>query len=422
MSSEDDNPRQSTLPVASNSESSLQTPQLNIDCLEELFEWMSLLDLLVFRRTCKRYKQAVDYYIKSTYPSVGKIEISDKNWDQFSHIEPNCIKLIKGIRFSIKKTTVKPNQIESIKEILGQVDDIRMTTFKFDGDFYEQFLKFCPKLKYLSVQYCAVLKMGTGNSWLTRHYPTLQHVHFDDKIYSPVETIELKTFFKLNPQIQTLSATIYFLLKNTNLLCGADIKFDQLIVSVDSYFEDEMTCVCDLLRKLHHYGFYKRIQIRGLFCTSAQDEIDLFGTIAALEKISLFNREVALPSLPHLKELRFTISGIPSEIEAATINLRNIKRIYFDNATFDSILFIIQHFPKLHLIKVNDIEDGTHFEKNVIDLKEINKERQKLNEACKITIYVKDTIFMATKYAKMKTNFNFVELKRNVTHEWEHPY
>lgn len=183
-----------------------------------------------------------------------------------------------------------------------------------------------------------------------------------------------------------------------------------------------MTCVCDLLRKLHHYGFYKRIQIRGFFFTSDQDEIDLFGTIPALEKISLLSREAAIPPLPHLKAIRFTISGIPSEIEAATINLRNVERIYFDSATFDSVLFIIQHFPKVHLMKVDDIEDGTHFEKNVIDLMAINKERQKLNGACKITIYVKNTIFLATKYAIMKTNFNYIELKRNESHEWEHSY
>ncbi|XP_055307768.1 uncharacterized protein LOC129571917 [Sitodiplosis mosellana] len=409
--------------VTGTSEESLRPiPDLNIDCLEELFEWISLADLFVIRRTCKRFKQAVDYYIKTYYPAVGKIEISDKNFAQFQRIESNCIKLIKGIRFSIKGPVIA-DQMEHLKECFNQVEDIRITNLKFHGDFYEDFLKFCPKLKYLSVQYCDKLKIGTGNKWLTQHYPTLQHIHFDDKIYGAEEISELKTFFKLNPQIRTLSSTIYFLLKHTNLFCGANIHFDYLIVSVSGYFEDEMTCVCNLLNRLHRYGFYKHVNIRGLFYSSDQEEIDLLGSVPALEKLFMFNREAAIPHLPDLKELRFTLSGIPSELEAATSNLKNIERIYFEKAPFDSVLLIVQHFPKVKLMKVDDIVvDGMHFKKNVIDLKAINNERRKLNGACKMTIYVKDTIYLATKYATTNTQLSLIALKRSETHEWEHDY
>ena len=34
--------------------------KLNVDCFEHLFEWLSLKELLVFRRTCKRMKAVVD--------------------------------------------------------------------------------------------------------------------------------------------------------------------------------------------------------------------------------------------------------------------------------------------------------------------------------------------------------------------------
>lgn len=398
-----------------------QVPVLNIDCLEELFEWMTFADLLAFRLGCKRFKKAVDYYIKSYYPAIGKIEITDKNFACFLRIEPDCIKLVKGVRFTIK-TSVTSSLIECIKDILNQLEDIRITNLKLQGDFYEDFLKWCPNLRYLSIQYFDALKLGTDNGWLTRQYPTLQHIHFDDKVYGVKEIAELPTFFKLNPQIRTLSVTIYFLLKHTNLLCEAKITFDQLIVGVDSFFEDEMPCVCDLLKRLHHYGFYKRVHIRGFFFACAQDDVNLFGTIPALEKLSLFNRESAIPALPDLKELRFTLSGIPPELENATSNLKHIERIYFEKAPFDSVLLIIQHFLKVNLIKADDIEDGMHFKNNILDLNAINKKRQKLNAACKITFYVADTIYLATKFAKMSTCFSLIELKRSETHKWEHYY
>lgn len=37
--------------------------KLNADCFEELFEWLSVADLLTLRRTCKRLQQMVDYFI-----------------------------------------------------------------------------------------------------------------------------------------------------------------------------------------------------------------------------------------------------------------------------------------------------------------------------------------------------------------------
>lgn len=98
----------------------LQSPitKLNIDCLEEIFEWMSISDLLSFCRTCKRYKKTVDHFIRSYYPALGTILITKNNFKKFLGLGTNT--LIRKFIPSILDTKVTRKQIERIKGTLIQ--------------------------------------------------------------------------------------------------------------------------------------------------------------------------------------------------------------------------------------------------------------------------------------------------------------
>lgn len=70
--------------------------------------------------------------------------------------------------------------------------------------------------------------------------------------------------------------------------------------------------------------------------------------------------------------------------------------------------------------RVNRLHHGKFFEEseNILDLRGLNKEREKLTFAKKILIYVKEDIFLATKWALTQTEFNLIEMKRIDSYDW----
>lgn len=91
---------------------------LNVDCLEELFEWLSVADLLHLRQTCKRFKKIVDYYIKTNYPIVGRFELRDSNFEIFRRMDDSSIELIQELDVSIGPE-FNVAQFQLIKNILN---------------------------------------------------------------------------------------------------------------------------------------------------------------------------------------------------------------------------------------------------------------------------------------------------------------
>ncbi|XP_055306450.1 uncharacterized protein LOC129570761 [Sitodiplosis mosellana] len=60
----------------------------------------------------------------------------------------------------------------------------------------------------------------------------------------------------------------------------------------------------------------------------------------------------------------------------------------------------------------------------VLNLVALNKERGKLPNARKVTIYVRDDVFLATKWATKNgdTHLKYIEMKRSDSYEWNHHY
>lgn len=129
--------------------------KLNVDCFEHLFEWFSLSDLLVLRRTCKRIQKVVDYYIKLTYPHLLRLRVNERRLLELCDARLNCY---EWIRHLILWSGLNDTQIDSIKYILNELETLKLNYVQINGDFYEVPLKYCPRLKYL----------GVGTYWLRK--------------------------------------------------------------------------------------------------------------------------------------------------------------------------------------------------------------------------------------------------------------
>lgn len=388
--------------------------ELNIDCLEELFTWMSLADLFAFRRTCKRYKQAVDHYIRTYYPAIGTVYISDRNLVKFLCFGTNT--LVKKIVLNVHRRTISRDHINRIKDTLRQVEDLEIMFLKFNGDFYSDFLQFCPNLKNLHIQYRDTLKIGTGNKWLLRHYPKLEFVTFFDigQNFNTVKRVEMKRFLKLNTNIKRFGASAKFFLRHRKLFCKPNNIFDDLYILIDNCFEATMIQLFRFLDTLKEHRYYTRIDSNG---TPTKNAIRLLWYIENFEVFHMNYIPAVFPMLPDLKELRF-LHGLPAYLTMETtidsnaqIKSKNITYVDLERATMDQVLPFIQNNAQLEYIRIETLKVGIHFKKNVIDLRAINTEREKLNDACKTEILVRHNIFMATKRALMQTDFSLIELK-----------
>lgn len=397
---------------------------LNVDGFEELFEWLSLADLRSLRQTCKRLKQVVDYFIKMNYPAVqigfGSIELYEANVDQFRQLDPVKIKMIKQAEIFFNTLTQK--EIDIFKGILPQLERLKIGTWQCEVNFYESILKWCVNLKSLSIYRISMEIMGEEKDWLHRQYPTIEHILMDDNdIGGPgmaSEYVELKTFFEMNPNIRTFSTTFNLLRANQNLFLGSNIKIDQLNVDGDCFYENGMVAICGLLNQLYEQGFHRRLSMRAKYIDD-QTELNLITSVRGLEKLYLvcITRETKPVLLPDLREICI-FGGDFEDTDSLAQSLVIVERVYFKRAKADLFASILRFARTVKEIMIDHLEEGANFENGVIDLAALNKVRKELDGAGKVTIYVKEDVFLSTKFAIAKTKLSLVSLKQAAAVKW----
>lgn len=130
--------------------------------------------------------------------------------------------------------------------------------------------------------------------------------------------------------------------------------------------------------------------------------------------------ENVAPLLTYLNEYAETeeVSIFADEDEPMDLDiLMNVERLHLFRKSLD-ILRIIQQIKNLRKIKILGFRSAEILELNVL-----NREREKLADARKVTIYVPDAVYLATKWATKNgtTNFNLIEMKRSNSYEWHRP-
>lgn len=378
---------------------------LSVDCFEEVFEWLSLVDLKALRRTCKRFKTIVDYCIKANCPGLrighGIVEIFD--WTKFQHIDCNCI---KEVHFSNR--CVFRGDFTEIKATLSQVEIVKIKKDQICGEFNSMFLKFCENLKYLSISntYDHTI-MGVDNRWLLLPYPTLEHIALiEDSSGFGQPIIELKSFFELNPNVQTFTTTAQFLQRNGDCLKQTNTKLDQLNVFCNKPLGE----LANLLNDLHRRQFYKRLHLSGSSNTIATDDLI---SVKSLEKLDYARIDsLTLPHLRYLKE--FSIRKIEKTANLISLakNLMHVDRIYIEEASFKDITAFVCHSPKVKQITVNRLNGGFNYNIRIIPFAEMNEERMKLAGSKKITIYIPDDFLLFIKGSGLKYDFTLIEFRR----------
>lgn len=428
----------------SNDESPPDILKLDIDCFEEAFDILSLKDLIAVGQTCRRLNQVAGYIFKQNYPATKvrlhrrKIVINDSfvvyfkfnryireltmplnaKLNDFWYISSNQFYSLKSI--VLEDAEINPETSECIIQILGKIESLKLSCCRFDGDFYEHFLKHCVNLKHLQI--IAFYEQnsidGLGNGWLQQKFPKLEHLELILHHRTKDPILELGTFFTKNPNVQRLTLDEdTFWLNRVIILDGLHLD----ILQIEFYSIDIMegNFFYDFMILLHAKKCYQRLQIS---CCS-YIELEVFARMASLpafDKLEfvVYTMDLApLSVLTQLKEVTFNSRFIGKKEEVGALKeLINLEQIHFMNVSVTHIYWLICHLKSLKAIKTEYLMDEVGFGYNNVHylrgLPACAKERTKLSGARKIKWYVPEEVYLNTKWKLNETNFGLVEIKR----------
>lgn len=407
--------------------------KLNIDCCEAVFDWLPLEDMIAIGNSCKLLQQKAGYCFSRTYSDIKIVSHSDgfevvKNNTIVTHFAGFVgkveIKTLNGIHYlchvhsklhqltqiSISGILIGQSEVDGMKEILGKIETLRM--FKCSLSCHEIFAQ-CPNLQTLHVQNCF-----TNFFWSVQKYPKLENFTYIPNLYGSPSVENIVIFLELNTNIRKFATTAEFLWENRDKMKNANIKFDELIV----FLSENVNTVsfCHLLNRLYGLKFYKKLK---LCSVTHQRMLNQLPTVNGLWKLHTpqLKHHVTLPSLKNVQELCVHESTKITNFESLVNYLVDLKRIHIFYARFNDIVPLIRASATLEEVKVDLLGQGIHFSEDtkVIHLAELNRERKKLRNARKITFYVREGVYLATKFALHRTDFSLICIKRLESIEWD---
>lgn len=125
--------------------------KLNTDCFGQIFDWLSLRELLLIRRMCKVMKQIVDPHIKRKYRKLQRKHISDYVNMYIIPRDKRSTYLEWCKHLYIKHISWTQSDSEGIETVLNQIETLKLEVIHIDGDLYDIVLKYCLKLKHLNL-------------------------------------------------------------------------------------------------------------------------------------------------------------------------------------------------------------------------------------------------------------------------------
>lgn len=423
--------------------------KLNIDCFHELFDYLTVDDVIAIGQTCKWLQQVCGVFIEQNFVAKRKMCQNDDiymGWmpreiSIFSEylqkvsiccsskalhfIGSNCSKSLKEVRLA--QLNLAECKVQSIKHILNEVEVVELDQCSFDSEFYECFLKFCPKIRNLSISGSNRLfranTIGARNDWMHRQYPNLEHLELAD--FYELKQNELEKFFELNSNVRTFSIDAKTLLIHQDLILASNVKLDKLAVDFQNpraiHFELESHVIANLLHhllvQLENRRFYKELHLYISFLDH-EDCLQKLFSLNSLTMLGGYINRIENP-LMKLKELDMNKGSDFVDIELLPDKLPNLERIHFLEANSNQILPFVRNSPRLKLMKIEELMDGAHLDGGILDILMLNNERMKMIKKYKLMIYVNEEVFVTTKWNKQKMNFGFVEIRRGESFEWK---
>lgn len=427
-------------------------------CGDGFFDWLTLNELAALNLTCRRLEQLTIDYFQRKYPmktmKVGQImktadihyRCNDESMQVFKQNVRNLVILpttesLHYLRLNHSKDIVSiafydgeiaDNAIDDVAELVKNAEIIEIQYGSIHGEFYDSLLKFCKCIKQLIIKYgfneCE--NSGIENQWLLKTYPTLEHFHWSR---CTLLDRHLDTFFRLNPQIQSFNGSVYTTMSTILFLIQTGICINELhleiILELHEENEEGVKIVQTHLDRLYKKKQIKSLMLQYSFCSHFLDP-----GWAQLEYLHgvYFDfpyQAGSTKALSKLVNLKLLVLGINTTLSRAKANilanhLVDLKEIYIQISSIHAISPFLRKSIKLQKIYVYGIGLAKcfsgKFKKNHMSL--VNEERMNLPDACKITIFLPDQVYVQMKWKSHELNYSLIEIKRSESHILRHPF
>lgn len=432
--------------VASNRHQLADILKLDIDCFGELFDYSPIKDLIAIGQTCKRLQQVAGYSFQQNYADIEKKSGENGIYVFYDEMVDVFIPFINRIRLDttvglemfrkkqskflrLKRITfseqyIPITEIAGIEDKLKQIEFLRLFGCEVEGDLYYSCLVFCSNLKRLSItENTWRFEAEATNQWLLKKYPLLENFELEPSVNRHLN--ELHTFFELNPTVQMFSTSAYLLWMNRAALIG--VALDDLAILVDFIDGNKFADFCNFLNELHEQGVYRHLHLYFACPLADQEVIDKTAKLNALFKLYIGftdNEQRTLPILHDLEEICIDRTSDIINLEDVASKCPNLKRVFLNHTNSTDLSLFLNQTLNLKKIKVDILYSGRHFDhnENIIDLVAFNAERQRLGEPEQVTLYVKEHIYLATKWAMKNTELNNIIMKRGESYEWNNSF
>lgn len=417
--------------------------KLNIDCFDEVFDYLPIKDLISVGKTCKRLQNVAGYCFRQNFSAIEVASHSNclKHFGlhtEVTHLAQFIHKFLvysrDGLQYflnvqsklrrlrqiEINYIGISQCEIDRMEEILCKVEDLTISECSFKITNYATITR-CSKLRRLSVEKC-----DSDCNWLIGKCQTLEYFKFIP-YQNEIESIHKVTkFLEQNPNIRKFGTNADYLCASRELIENANgIKFDDLAICFCGDTDIDFLAFCTILTELYERGIYQRLQLYH-WGKMSQHILNLLASIDGLVKLNIncYEKRLELSILCDLEELYVYNSECIADMEIVANELINLKRIHFYRANADDIIPFMRKSVELEKIKVGRFYNGAHFSEDtqIIDLPALNEERIQLTDARKITLYVWEDVYLATKWTLKETNFALIRLKHIESFEWDHDF
>lgn len=348
---------------------------------------------------------------------MEKLIIPNGRLNQFKYAGINCGESM----LSFVGVTLTDCKIKCIEHILSRIQCVELIDCKMNGHFYETFLKYCHQLKCLKLcnLECKTLE-NYGHDWMLRKYKTLKHLQLIRCKH--VKRSELEIFFELNPNILRFEIDSDLFWRIKVVILDTSVKWNDLIIHFQNTNNPITVLMYSLLNTFHKRGHFKRLHLRYGNILS-QQFIDRIGILHALVSLHLKGDPGSvLPPLNYLTELHTFCGNF--NMEKSVNNLTSLEKIVFREANIDDVVSVIRKCVKLKVIKVRTLNEKSRpsaifdgkksFSHNALNVVALNEQRKQLQGAGKVTIFVNEDIFLATKWTTAnETNHSLIEVRRS---------
>lgn len=385
--------------------------QLHFYAFENVFDCLSLRDVVATGQTCKYLLNFAQEYFKVAFRSAEVFcgikgpFIKNVPIDDFAQQIKNIGIWFNGMDKLQTETFVSVEKINLYSarivpfilpaKFARNIKVIELHNCITSDDFYETFLNKFENLERLHIKSQTATNsiIGTHNRWLHEKYPKL--IYFGLETSAALQMEDLVAFLSTNSQIanlfinsSTFSANFEAFSKSTIKLAVLTIKFVPWATVYQS------VGVKKLLTDVFHLKtqkFCKQVTLIFEHC---------FVDYNIVDQLALLN----------LTELRIDRSYWIIDRKILAQRLVQLETLVIDFAYSDDILPFLEFSEKLINLTIKSLGRGEYLKDDILDMMGLSNIRRKIG--AKMALFVSEDIYVCTKNGTRYSDSLLIELKR----------